>query len=151
LQSRLAQPARLIVVGDGPEMPRCRSLLAGHPHAGTVMLLGEQHDTRRYLAAADAFVMNSSSEGTPRALLEAMATGLPAICTAVGGIPAMLRDRGWLTGPGDADALTAAMLECLTEPARARDFGAAAAAYVAANYDATDLARRYRRLFDTGA
>jgi L-malate glycosyltransferase len=145
-QSRLPQPARLLIIGDGPDIARCRSLLAGHSFGNTVTLLGEQQDTRRYLAAADVFLMNSRSEGTPRALLEAMAMGLPAICPRVGGIPEMLDGRGWLTAPGQTDSLVAAIVRAAADPANARALGELARSFVAAHYDSQQILRRYESL-----
>ena len=143
-QSRLSQPARLIIVGDGADLPKCRSLLTGKPFADTVRFLGEQRDPRQYLAAADAFVLNSLSEGTPRALLEAMSMGLPAVCTAVGGVPEMLQGHGWLTLAGNSESVVSALLEAARDPIRARTLGAQAKAFVSASYDAHAVLRRYQ-------
>ena len=143
-QAYLTRPARLIVVGSGSELAECRRLLEGHPRRETVWLAGEQLDTRRYLAAADAFVMNSRSEGVPRALLEAMCTGLPAISTAVGGIPALLDGRGWLTRVDDPQSLEAAFLDAVGNPGKAAQFGEQAGAYVASEYDYRRIVRSYQ-------
>jgi glycosyltransferase involved in cell wall biosynthesis len=143
---RRGSAARLLVVGDGIERDRCERLLASHPRGNLVRLVGEQHDTRPFLSAADVFVMNSRSEGTPRALLEAMSTGLPAICPAVGGISDLLAGRGWLTRPGDAAGLEAAMESVLDAPQQIATYGALCREYVVANYDAASVFERYRRL-----
>lgn len=75
-----------------------------------VRLLGLRLDIPDLLAAADAYVMSSSWEGLPLALLEAAAAGLPVVSTAVGGVPeAVPEGGGILVPPGDADALAAAM------------------------------------------
>ena len=145
-QLHLPEPALLIVVGDGPDMPKCRSLLAGHPLAHTVVLAGEQPDTRRYLAAADTFVMNSRSEGIPRALLEAMCMGLPSICTAVGGVSEILQGRGWLTVPGDPASLVTALVDAAADPGKRSTLGARARSFVIANYDSRETFRRYQSL-----
>jgi glycosyltransferase involved in cell wall biosynthesis len=143
-QSRLPQPARLLVVGDGSDMAKCRAALSANPFAHTVALLGEQRDTRQYCAAADAFVLNSLSEGTPRALLEAMALGLPAICTGVGGVPEMLHGYGWLTVAGNPKSVVEALLESAQDPLRAQKLGEQARAFVSVNYAACAAVRRYQ-------
>jgi glycosyltransferase involved in cell wall biosynthesis len=148
-QERSSQPLRLIVVGDGPDRLVCESLVYRHPLAETVTFVGEQLDTRRYLAAADAFVLNSRSEGTPRALMESMALGLPAICPAVGGIPEMLQARGWLTVPGEQGSLESALLEVASRPDRSRAVGAAARAFAVKNYSATEVLRRYQTILSS--
>jgi glycosyltransferase involved in cell wall biosynthesis len=143
-QSRLPHPARLLIVGDGSEMTKCRSVLSASPLADTVILLGEKRDTREYYAAADAFVLNSLSEGTPRALLEAMALGLPAICTSVGGVPEMLHGFGWLTAAGNRESMVAALLEAARDPLRARDLGEQAREFVRVNYAARGVVSSYQ-------
>jgi glycosyltransferase involved in cell wall biosynthesis len=149
-QARFTRPARLIVVGTGSELAECRKLLDGHPRGDSVLLAGEQLDTRRYLAAADAFVMNSHSEGVPRALLEAMCAGLPAISTAVGGVPALLAGRGWLTRADEPQTLEAALLDAVASPQKAAHFGERAHAYVAAEYDHPRIVRSYQEVLYNG-
>ncbi|HJS89961.1 MAG TPA: glycosyltransferase family 4 protein [Steroidobacteraceae bacterium] len=153
-QSSFPRPARLLIVGDGPEMAACRASLEGHPGARTVTFLGAQTDVRRYLAAADVLVLNSSSEGVPRALLEAMCMGLPAISTAVGGIPLLLEGRGWLTRIDDPESVRAALLEAAAQPEKAAQFGEQARTFVTSHYDYRDVIARYRdvlQLPDPGA
>ena len=72
---------------------------------------------RTELDAADAFVLPSRSEGLPRALLEAMARGMPCLATRVGGIPELLHDED-LIAPGDSSALCAALIALAGDPAR---------------------------------
>ena len=146
VQARGAPPARLLVVGDGEEMPSVRSRLAAHPLADRVTVVGEQADVRSYLAAADAFVLNSSSEGMPRALLEAMAMGLPAICPAVGHIPEILAGRGWLTEPDNRASLEAALRRVLEDPRAAEETGCAGRSYVREHFDGRAIAAQYRAL-----
>ena len=147
VQPHFPRPARLIVVGGGSEYAQCRAILDEHPGgAEAVLLAGEQLDIRRYLAAADAFVMNSRSEGVPRALLEAMCMGLPAISTAVGGIPALLGGRGWLTQPDDPRTLEAAMLDAVASPQKSAALGERARAHVAAEYDHHRIVRSYENV-----
>jgi glycosyltransferase involved in cell wall biosynthesis len=146
VMTRRGGGARLIVVGDGSERRRCEQLIARHTHGARVNLVGEQSDTRPYLSAGDVFVMNSRSEGTPRALLEAMSIGLTAVCPAIGGIPDMLAGRGWLTRPDDRSSLTSALERVLVEPSAIAPLGALCREYVRANYDASKLFEQYRHL-----
>jgi glycosyltransferase involved in cell wall biosynthesis len=146
LQSKIGVPSRLLIVGDGEEAVAVRTLIARHPLGHRVTLCGEQTDVRSYLAAADIFVLNSRSEGTPRALLEAMATGLPAICPAVGNIPAMIASRGWLTDPLDPVSLENAMHFVLQNPVAVADAGHRCSAYVRENFDSRRSIDRYRQL-----
>jgi len=146
VQSRTEARATLIVVGDGEERSACQEMLRGDPYGHTVILVGEQCDPRPYLAAADVFVMNSRSEGTPRALLEAMAAGLPAICPAVGGIPDLLAGRGWLTTPGDQASLEGAIHAVLEHPDTITPLGLRCRDYVRSHFDSRQVVEQYRRL-----
>ena len=146
VQERAARDSRLLVVGDGEDRGACEALIRAHPCGDRVRMVGQQADIRPYLAAADVFLMNSRSEGTPRALLEAMATGLPGIGPAVGGLPDILAGRGWLASPGSAPALQTAILSALDNPAMIEQMGARSREYVRANFESTQIATRYRRL-----
>jgi glycosyltransferase involved in cell wall biosynthesis len=146
LQAKGGIPSRLLLVGDGEDAAVVRELIEGHPFGHRVTLAGEQTDVRSYLAAADVFVLNSRSEGTPRALLEAMAMGLPAICPAVGNIPAMIAERGWLTESTDPISLESAMHTALQNPAAVEEFGRRCTTYVRENFDTRRAGERYRQL-----
>ena len=146
VMARRGGGARLLVVGDGAERSNCERLIASHPQGALVSLAGEQADTVPFLSASDVFVMNSRSEGTPRALLDAMSVGLPAICTGVGGIPDMLSGRGWVTPPGDPMAFEAAIERVLDDPALIAAMGPQCREYVITQYDATHVGERYRQI-----
>lgn len=146
VQSKNVPPSRLVIVGDGEDETAVRALIEGHPAGHRVVLTGEQADVRAYLVAADVFVLNSRSEGTPRALLEAMAVGLPAICPAVGNIPSMIDGRGWLTDSSDPASLEGAMHYALKNPAKVVEFGRTCATYVRENFDTQCSVDRYRLL-----
>ena len=146
VQSRTGGVARLIVVGDGAERSACEELLKGHPYGQLVSMVGEQPDPRPYLAAADVFVLNSRTEGTPRALLEAMAAGLTAICPAVGGIPDLLAGRGWLTAPDDQASLEQALEAVLEDPGSVAPMGVRCRDYVRLHFDSRQIFEQYRRV-----
>ena len=86
---------RLRIAGDGPERERLMARAAELGLSGVVEFLGVAgvEGVRRELAAADLFVISSRDEGLPRTLLEAAASGVPVVATAVGGIPAAA--AGW--------------------------------------------------------
>jgi len=146
VQSRRGPDSRLVIVGDGEHSGACRELITSHPLGERVCMVGAQIDPRPYVAAGDVFVMNSRSEGTPRALLEAMAMGLPGICPAIGGIPDLLQGRGWLTVPGDPSSLETAIELALHHPDAVRELGELCRQYVKSNLDSKRVALRYREL-----
>lgn len=86
-------PCCLLVVGNGPEQSGLTRLCRKLGLTGEVRLVGYQEDVRPYLALADVFVLPSHSEGSPNALLEAMAVGVPVVATSVGGIPDMVESE----------------------------------------------------------
>jgi glycosyltransferase involved in cell wall biosynthesis len=83
----LDERRRLLIVGDGPERDALREQIARTGKGSYVYMTGARSDVERILAASDAFALTSRTEGLPLVLLEAMATALPVISTAVGGIP----------------------------------------------------------------
>src|SRR5262249_39555629 len=141
-----APSGRLLILGDGEEFAAAQALVQSHPLGARVSLLREQSDVRPYLAAAGIFVLNFRSAGTPRALLEAMAVGLPAICPAVGDISEIIRDRGLLTVPDSRESLESALHYALEDPKTLENLGRDCRAYVSQNYDARRSAERYLQM-----
>ena len=121
---------RILIAGDGPERARLERERDELGLQSIVSFLGPRSDVANLLHAADAFVMTSISEGLPMALLEAMATGVPCIATAVGGIPDLFAGgAGILVPVADAQAVANAIArvigddglrERLCDQARAR-------------------------------
>lgn len=102
--------AQLLLIGDGPERARLEAV-AGDG----VVFTGQVRDTSLYYAAADAMVLPSLTEGSPNVLLEAMATGVPVVATAVGGTPEIATDgvSALLVPPHDPHRLAAAIGQIL--------------------------------------
>jgi glycosyltransferase involved in cell wall biosynthesis len=78
---------QLLIVGDGPERKRLERGIKSFRLKERVKLVGHVRDVRPYYASAHVLAISSSSEGSPNALLEAMAAGVPVVATSVGGIP----------------------------------------------------------------
>jgi glycosyltransferase involved in cell wall biosynthesis len=111
----------LLIVGEGYEraaIERARERLGLNED---VTLAGQQNDVRPYYAAATLYLMPSHSEGSPNALLEAMAAGVPAIASRAGGIPEIMTDgsTGVLVPPRRPEALADAVQRLLTHPEEA--------------------------------
>ncbi len=107
----------LLVAGDGPMMPTLRVLAEKLGVSGRVHLLGNvEHSSLRGLyARATIAVLPSSSEGMPVSALEALASGVPLVCTRVGALPALVKERenGLLIPTRDVDALADALLRAV--------------------------------------
>lgn len=99
--------ARLVIVGDGPEMGSLTKL--AHALKIDVHFMGERHDIPSILSTFDVFVLSSDSEGQPVAILEAMATGLPIVSTEVGAIREMVGPYARLVSPGKSARLADAI------------------------------------------
>jgi glycosyltransferase involved in cell wall biosynthesis len=107
----------LVIVGDGPERKRIEERIAGRGLAGNVILTGQRSSAEPYYGIADLAVLPSRTEGSPNALLEAMAAGVPVVATAVGGVPEIATDgeTALLVKPADAHALADAMARLLAD------------------------------------
>jgi len=121
--------ASLAIVGDGPERGRLAAEAAG---LSSVELLGEQPPERvaALLAEAQIFALPSvdigtQSEGTPTAAIEAMAAGLPVVCTASGGLGDLVQDgvSGLVVPPRDAVALAGAIARLADDAALRQAMG----------------------------
>jgi glycosyltransferase involved in cell wall biosynthesis len=112
--ARVAVPdLDLWIVGGGAEGPVLRELCAELNLASVVRFWGERRDVGSWLRAADVFVLSSTSEGLPISVLEAMAAGLPAIVTDVGGLPELvaLSGAGTTVPVHDVDSLARAIVD----------------------------------------
>jgi glycosyltransferase involved in cell wall biosynthesis len=110
--------AHFYLAGHGPLEPLVASEVKRHEMTNYFHLLGRVPNAARLSASADIFVLSSLWEGRPVALMEALAAGVPAVVTEVGGMPDMVHDNrnGRLVPPSDAEALAAALLSLLEDP-----------------------------------
>ena len=112
--------AGLVIVGDGPERRRLEEHASRFGIADRVFFAGQRSkaETMALTAACDVFVLNSTYEGLPHVLLEAMSLGLSVIATPVGGTPEIVEDRvnGRLMTSLDCDALDEALGEVISSP-----------------------------------
>lgn len=119
---RRRQPARLIILGEGPERTAIDALARELGVADDVALPGFQENALAYMARSAAFVLSSAWEGLPTVLIEALAAGTRVVSTdCPSGPREILQDGrlGALVPVGDAAALAAATLEALERPADA--------------------------------
>lgn len=111
----------LVIVGDGPERPRLEGLVQAHGLTGRIYFAGQRskQETLSLMAACNLFVLNSSYEGFPHVVLEAMSLGLPVVATAVGGTPEVVHDgeNGVLVAPTANGLLSRTLLNLISLPA----------------------------------
>jgi glycosyltransferase involved in cell wall biosynthesis len=139
----------LVIIGSGD---RHDALLKQADLAGlrdAVHLLGHRDDVEACLAGMDLFVLPSLNEGMGRALIEAMAAGLPVIASRVGGIPTVISHErtGLLVPSGDAAALADALRRLLDRPEWATQLGMAASHSVDSRYGSISMVHAIEAIF----
>ena len=141
-----------LVAGDGELRGDVESYAAELGIGDRVRLLGWRKDLATIYAATDVFLLTSRNEGTPVALIEAMASGTPGVSTDVGGVGDVMGgpDAGRLAPFDDAAGLAHAIGDLIADPAQRRAMGARARSRVLDRYDinrlVADIAELYREL-----
>lgn len=145
---RVNPSLRGFVAGEGRERGRLERL-AGETDGG-VRLLGSRADVPGLMLAADAVCLPSDAEALPMSVLEAMALARPVVATRVGGMAEAVahRDTGLLVAPGDAAALSRALLELAGDRERARLLGERGRERQRELFDAAAMVERYEGLFE---
>ena len=148
--ARTLPHAKLLIVGSGPQEATILAEIERHGLNDHVRLLGLRHDIPDLLAAADAFLLTSVSEGIPLTLIEAMAAGLPVVSTNVGGVSEVVEDgvTGILAPAGDDTALGNALLTIAASPEQCRAFITSAEIRAADRFSERQMIDEYRRLYD---
>ena len=138
-----------LLVGEGPVESELRPHIADCGLDGVVHLCGVQADVRPYLAAMDVYMMSSAYEGLPVALLEAMAMRCAPVCTAVGGIPEVMRDElaAYLTEAGHPGQLAERVGDLLARPELRRELASAARRTVERDFDIERMMRQLDALY----
>jgi L-malate glycosyltransferase len=146
VQRRL--PARLLLVGDGPERGHALEVAAEEGVADRVLFLGKQQSVAEILSCADLLLLPSGSEAFGLVALEAMACGVPVVASRVGGIPEVVPhgDAGWLAEVGDVEAMADAAVGLLADAA-AWDRVSRAARQAAARFSADVVVPRYEEFY----
>lgn len=136
---------RLVLIGDGPLRAELETQARALGIGGIVDFTGSlpPEEVAGRMRRAEVFVLPSLEEGQGVALLEALASGTPAVAARAGGIPDVLSPAwGELVAPGDSQALADSISGLIAAPARRLAMGRAAAAGVRADYDWPVIARR---------
>jgi N-acetyl-alpha-D-glucosaminyl L-malate synthase BshA len=117
-------PSKLILVGDGPDRSECERLVRQLNLVDKVKFLGKQDGLVEILNASDVFLIPSQSESFGLAALEAMACGVPAVSSSVGGLPELIghNESGYIAEIGDIERMTKYVIELLTNEKKYRIF-----------------------------
>jgi N-acetyl-alpha-D-glucosaminyl L-malate synthase BshA len=117
-------PAKLILVGDGPEKQNIERLVRQMNIQHDVINVGKVADPKEILSMADLFLLPSETESFGLSALEAMAMKVPVISTNSGGLPEVNIEgkTGFLSGIGDIDAMAANSIRLLKDPKMLEQF-----------------------------
>jgi N-acetyl-alpha-D-glucosaminyl L-malate synthase BshA len=121
-------PARLLLIGDGPERSAAEYLAKRRGIIHRVDFVGKQDNVNELLSLADLMLMPSEMESFGLAALESMACRVPALATSVGGVPELIENgvNGLLFDVGDVPAMAAAAIHLLSDPGRLAEMSQAA-------------------------
>ena len=117
-----------IIVGDGGEHDQLAQTIIDLGIQNHVYLVGWKRDIAAVYADLDLLALTSLNEGTPAAIIEAMASGVPVIATSVGGVPDLVEDNrtGFLVPSEDVELLSKGLLELINDSKLRERLGVAA-------------------------
>jgi len=145
-----ADRVRLVIVGEGGARAPCQALLREAGLAHRAWLPGERHDIAAIMQALDVFVLPSKNEGISNTILEALASGLPVIATAVGGNVELVESgvNGLLVRSGDVADMAQALLAYWTRPAQGVEQGRQARQMAEQRYSIPAMAAAYAAVYE---
>jgi N-acetyl-alpha-D-glucosaminyl L-malate synthase BshA len=143
-------PAKLIMIGDGPDRGAAEYIVRKKRLTKDVFFLGKQDHVQEKLGLADLFLLPSDSESFGLAALEAMACQVPVLATNVGGLPEVVTHGidGYLFEPRDVPTGAKYALDILTLPDRGRMMGEMARANARRKYCSNDIIPLYERYYE---
>jgi N-acetyl-alpha-D-glucosaminyl L-malate synthase BshA len=150
--ARVAQalPARLLLIGDGPDRSAAEFLTMRLGIADRVDFVGKQENVNELLALSDLMLMPSEMESFGLAALEAMACRVPAVATRVGGVPELIDSgvNGLLFDVGDVDSMAAGAISILSDPARLQTMATAARRTAQDHFCSSRIIPLYERYYE---
>lgn len=143
-------PARLLMVGGGPDRDLAAARAVALGVGDRVAFLGEQEQIVPLLSVSDLFLLPSAQESFGLAALEAMACGVPVIASRVGGLPEVIDHgrTGFLHEPDDVEGMARSAVSLLTDDARRAAFAEAAARTVRERFCSDRIISEYEKLYD---
>jgi glycosyltransferase involved in cell wall biosynthesis len=141
--------AHFVFAGDGAQTANLTARIAADGLGGRVHLLGLRRDVTNILASLDVFVLPTHQEALGTAFIEAGAMGLPAVASAVDGVPEVIQDgrTGLLVPVKNGAAIAEALCKLLADPVYRRGMGANAAEFVRRKFSREAMAEGMERLY----
>ncbi len=148
---RTQMPAKLLMIGDGPDTAGAFDLAKTRGIADDVKFLGNREDVDQILCAADAFLLPSNYEAFGLAALEAMACGVPVVASRVGGVPELVQDgvNGFLIAPDDYEAGADRLFQILSDSKTATRLRDAGLKSVRDNFTADAVVPLYEQFYES--
>jgi L-malate glycosyltransferase len=148
IKSRL--PAKLLLLGSGEDLEKTKTLAEFYQLEGDVHFIGNKSSVDPYMACGDLFLLPSEQESFGLVALEAMAYGVPVICSNVGGLSEVVQEgvNGFLLPVGDVAAMTERALQLLSDQKLHAEFSAAAKREAAAHFGADKIVTQYEAYYE---
>jgi N-acetyl-alpha-D-glucosaminyl L-malate synthase BshA len=142
--------ARLIIAGDGPSRIEVERKIEALDLCNNVHLLGVKSNMQEIMCSADLFLLNSTLEGMPLVLLEAMSCSLPVVTTPAGGIPELVRPGkdGVVTKGFGQEEYAQAIIEMLENDEKRKNLGKAGRKRVEESFSAKQIVKMYEKVFE---
>src|SRR5215472_14972534 len=142
-------PAKLVLIGDGPDRGAAEYLVRKRKLQKDVKFLGKQDRVYEKLGSADLFLLPSQLESFGLAALEAMACEVPVIATNVGGVPEVVQHGidGFLVEPGDVKTAASYAVDVLSRADRGREMGQLARVHAKRDYCSKDVIPVYEAYY----
>ena len=143
-------PAKLLLIGDGPDRTTAEWSVREKGLGRDVVFLGKQNQVQNLLNVADVMLLPSDLESFGLAALEGMACGVPAVCSRVGGLPEVINDgvEGFLVPVRDVKTMAARALEILTQPELHKQMSGAARRRALKDFCASKIITMYEKLYE---
>lgn len=150
LRVRRALPARLLLVGDGPDRAKLEQRCRAEGACDVVTFLGNLQAVEEVLAGADLFLLPSENESFGLAALEALACEVPVVASNAGGLPEVIDhgENGLLYAVGDIEGMAAGAAALLADPVRHRAFALRARQHAVDRFSERAIVARYRALYE---
>jgi N-acetyl-alpha-D-glucosaminyl L-malate synthase BshA len=143
-------PARLLIVGEGPELGRAEQLIDELGVTAHVELIGEAQDVTGLLSVSDLFLLPSLQESFGLSALEAMACGVPVVASNVGGLPEVVIDgvTGFLHPPAEVEQMAESAIRILSDPALHARMADEGARLAVERFSSSRIVPQYEALYE---